>query len=242
MVIAVVVFELVVCLVAWAAIGVGNADDSGQSNFPLEVWLACAIIQLTIYYLPPGRQDRHRLWLFVTLILLASVIPGRLEPLSSFFHQALFIAGVVALPQLWWEWFAKTPEDRAAGLGLTGAIWLPLGLAAWSLANIGIVKFEAWRAAHGEPYCILVSDGGLVTSGYHQAPDDWSLSGLRMVSGRGSGGSGHCCQWDFHALLLTRNDQLFNWSYRSQRFEKVSDRARHDIGGLSGLTCRREGN
>ena len=65
MVIAVVVFELVVCLVAWAAIGVGNADDSGQSNFPLEVWLACAIMQLTIYYLPHGRQDRHRLWLLM---------------------------------------------------------------------------------------------------------------------------------------------------------------------------------
>lgn len=47
-----------------------------------------------------------------------------------------------------------------------------------------------------------------------------------MISGRGGGGSGNCCQWDFHALLLTRNDELFNWSYRSQRFESVSERTR----------------
>jgi hypothetical protein len=236
--IAVVVFELIVCLVAWAAIGVGNADDDGQAAFPLEVWLACAIVQLTIYYLPPGRPARYRLWLLVALMLLASAIPGRLEPLSSFFHQALFIAGVAALPLLWWEWFAKTPKDRAAGLAPIGSISPPLGFVAWSLANIGIVKFEAWRGGHGEPYCILVPDGGSDLIGYHQAPDDWSLGGLRMVTGRGSGGSGHCCQWGFHALLLTHNDQLSNWSYRSQRFERVSERARRDIMGLSRLTCR----
>jgi hypothetical protein len=225
MIIAVVVVELIVCLIASVLIGVGNADDSGQAAFPLQVWLACATLQLTIQYLPPGRHARYRLWLFVMLILFASLIPGRIE-LFPHFHQALFIAGVAALPQLWWEWFAKTPESRASGLGLIGLISLPLGFTAWSLANIGIVKFEAWRASHGEPYCILISDGRLYSSGYRQTPNDWSLGGWRMVSGRGAGGSGNCCQWDFHALLLTHNDQLFNWSYRSQRFESVSERTK----------------
>jgi hypothetical protein len=225
MIIAVVVFELMVCLAAAVVIGVGNADDSGQAAFPLEVWLALATLQLTIRYLPAGRHARYWLWLFVTLILFASLTSGTIEPFPHL-HQALFIAGVAALPQLWWERFAKTPEGRAFGFGLIGLISLPLGFAAWSLANIGIVKFEAWRAADGEPYCLFVSDGSLYSGGYHQAPNDWSLSGWEMFSGRGSGGSGNCCQWDFHALLLTHNDQLFNWSYRSQRFESVSERSR----------------
>ena len=225
MVIAVVVFELIVCLIATVVIGVGNADDSGQSAFPLEVWLACAALQLAIRYLPPDRHARYRLWGIVALILFVSVTSGAIAPFPHL-HQALFIAGVAALPQLCWEWLAKTPEHRAEGLGLIGLISLPLGFAAWSMANVWIVKFEAWRASHGEPYCILISDGRIFSSGYHQAPDDWSLSGWRMVSGRGAGGSGNCCQWDFHALLVTRNDELFNWSYRSQRFESLSERTR----------------
>ena len=229
MVIAVVVLELIVCLIAAVAIGVGNADDGGQAAFPLEVWLACAALQLAIRYLPPGRHARYRLWGIVTLILFVSVTSGLIAPFPHL-HQALFIAGVAALPQLWWEWFAETPEHRDSGLALVGLIALPLGFAAWSLANVWIVKFEAWRASRGEPYCILVSDGNLFSGGYHQAPDDWSLGGWRIVSGRGAGGSGNCCQWDFHALLLMRNDELFNWSYRSQRFESVSERTRHAMG------------
>ena len=165
MIIAVVVFELIVCLAASVVIGVGNADDSGQAAFPLEVWLVCAILQLTIRYLPPGRHARYGLWLFVTLILFAGVTSGTFAPFPHF-HQALFIAGVAALPQLWWEWFAKTPEHRASGLGLIGLIALPLGFAAWSFVNIWIVKFEAWRASNGEPHCIFVSDGRLFSGGY----------------------------------------------------------------------------
>ena len=48
MIIAVVVLELIVCLVASVLIGVGNADDSGQAAFPLQVWLVCATLQLTM--------------------------------------------------------------------------------------------------------------------------------------------------------------------------------------------------
>ena len=116
MIIAVVVFELIVCLIVAVMIGVGNADDNGQAAFPLEVWLASALLQLTIRYLPPGRQPRYRLWLMVTLILFAGVMSGAIAAFPHL-HQALFIAGVAALPQLWWEWFAKTPEHRASGLG-----------------------------------------------------------------------------------------------------------------------------
>jgi hypothetical protein len=82
MVIAVVVFELIVCLAASVAIGVGNGDDRGQAAFPLQVWLVCAILQLTIRYLPPGRHARYGLWLLVTLILFAGATSGRIEPFS----------------------------------------------------------------------------------------------------------------------------------------------------------------
>lgn len=235
MIIAVVVLELIACLAATVLIAAGNADDSGQAAFPLLVWLACAILQLTIRYLPPGRRARYHLWLAVVLILVIGMTPGRFEPFPHV-HQALFIAGVAALPQLWWDWYAKTPEDRASWMGPIALVSLPLGFAAWSLANIWIVKFEAWMVADGKPHCILVSDQKLYTSAYRPVPDDWGLSGLRMISGRGAGGSGNCCQWDFHALLLTKDDRLFNWSYRSQRFEQVSDRARRDLW-LTRLTC-----
>jgi len=58
-------------------------------------------------------------------------------------HQALFIAGVAVLPQLWWEWSFKATKGRLLGLGLIGLASLPLGFATWSLANIWIVKANA---------------------------------------------------------------------------------------------------
>lgn len=234
MIIAIVVFELVGCFFLTLLIGVG----SGGSNVaiaPLNVWLVLAVLQLTIHYLPRGRNTRYGLSLLITLTLVAGVMPGKIEALT-YFHQPLFIASVAVLPQLWWEWFSKGTEGRPTS-GLIGLAALPLGVAAWTLANIWVVKTEAWAASSGEPYCLLISNGNLFSSGYHQAPNDWSLSGWHMISGRGGGGSGNCCQWDFHALLLTHDKRLFNWSYKSQRFESVSEQTRRSMA-LSKLSCQ----
>jgi hypothetical protein len=232
--IAVVVFELSVCLFLAFLIVVGNAE---QALFPLDVWLALAILQLTIHYLPRGRYTRYRLLLVIIILLFASVAPGKIGVLT-YFHQPLFIASVAVLPQLWWEWSSKGTEGRALVLGLIGLASLPLGVVAWALANIWIVKVEAWTASYDDPYCIFVSDHKLFVGGdYHQAPDDWSLSGWRMFSGRGAGGSGDCCQWDFHALLLTHDKRLFNWSYKSQRFENISEPLRRSMA-LNNLRCQ----
>jgi hypothetical protein len=237
MVIGIVVLELIVSLVAALLIAVGNAADT-QAAFPILVWLACAILQLAIHYLPRGRYERYGLLLVIALMLLAGAAPGKIEGVP-YFHQSLFIAAVGTLPQLWWERFSNATKGHTLVLGLMGMLAMPLGFAAWSLANVSIVKYDASRVANGELYCIFVSEGRLMTGGYRQAPDDLSLGGWHMLSGRGGGGSGDCCQWDFHALLLTRDDRLFNWSYQSQRFERISERTRRLMASsFSNLKCQ----
>ena len=200
---------------------------------PLDVWLALAILQLTIHYIPRSRNTRYGLSLVIALAFVAGLLPGRIEALT-YFHQSLFIVSLAVLPQLWWEWLSQKTQRRTLPWSI-GIAALPLGIAAWGLSNIWIVKAEAWTASHGDPNCIFLSDGKLFTSGYREAPNDLSLSGWNMISGRGGGGSGNCCQWDFNALLKTRDNRLFNWSYKSQRFESVSEQTARsmDLGSLS---------
>ena len=239
MIVAIVILELIACLCITMLIGVGNRGGD-VALAPLLAWLACAILQLVIHHWPRRPYARYGLLVAVMLVLLAGVgFEGAL--VIPYVHQALFIAGVAVLPQLWWEWSSKATKGRLLGLGLIGLASLPLGFATWCLANIWIVKANAWSAARGETYCILVSDGRYFSSGtYHAVSNDWDLTGWRMFRARGGGGSGDCCQWDFHALLLTQGNQLFNWSYHSQRFERLSNQSRRMMG-LTDLTCRREG-
>ncbi len=235
MIIAIVILELIACFYLAVILLIG---DPGSHIFiaPLEVWLACTTVQLAVHYVPRGPYVRYGLLFTVALILLGSVTFEGIGGIP-YFHQTLFIAGVTALPQIWWEWSSKATGDRAIVLALIGLVSLPLGFTAWSFANIWLVKAKAASVARGESYCILLSDGKLFSGGsYQKAPDDWSLSGFKMFTGRGAGGSGLCCQWDFHALLLTGNNQLFNWSYKSQRFDKLSEESRRLLS-LDHLTC-----
>jgi hypothetical protein len=231
LIIAIVVLELVVCLLATLLIAVGNLSDS--AIIPLQTWLVCGILQLLIAYLPHRRYVEYWLALLVATALVSSF--AIVTHSSSFYPQSLFIASIAVIPQLWWQRFFK---GQKGVLGLVTLAALPLGVLVWSCANIGIVKFQALRVTEGEPYCILVSSGKISTSGYRQLQNDWKLSGTSLFSSRGAGGSGNCCQWDFHALLLTRNKgTLYNWSYKSQRFEKVTDRSRSALY-LNGLNCQ----
>jgi hypothetical protein len=234
-IIAIVILELLACLSLTVLIGVGTGGDD-VATAPLEVWLACAALQLTVHYLPRGPYARYGLLVTILLMLLVGAMLSG-SAVTRYPHQALFIAGIAALPQLWLEWFSRITEARNGLLCLFGLIALPLGYATWGVANIGLVKINAASVAQGVPYCILLSDGYLFAGGrYHNAPNDRSLSGWNMFTGRGAGGSGNCCQWDFHALLLTRDDQLFNWTYRSQRFERVSPQSRRMLR-LNDLAC-----
>lgn len=229
MIIAFVIFELIGCVFLALLIGAGNGGGA-VAIAPLAVWFVCASLQLAIQYLPRSGYVRYYLLLAVGLMLLATVSLEGLE-VFPYGHQALFIAGVGVLPQLLLDRFAKISNAPLIGL-----IALPLGYCVWSFANIGIVKLRAESVTKGEPYCLLVSEGRISSPGYRKAPDDWSLSGWRMFSARGVGGSGDCCQWDFHAVLVTQGNQIFNWSYRTQRFEQVSERSRGMLG-LWKLPC-----
>jgi len=233
-IIVVVVLELIGCYALSVLIGAGNRGGAVMTA-PLAVGVATAALHLAIHYLPRRRHIRYGLVLVVALMLLASVaLRGAIEVLP-YAHQTLFIAAAAVLPQLWWEWFFKGTNVLA--LGLIGLAAIPLGFAVWSIANIGIVKVNAQLVSQGEPYCLLVSDGRIFASSYRKVPDDLGLIGWRMFSPRGAGGSGDCCQWDFHALLLTQGSRLFNWSYRTQSFERLSTQSRQYLG-LENLACR----
>jgi hypothetical protein len=234
---ALIILELVSCLFL---AGVVILTDGDIAVGILAGWLALAALRLTIHFLPRSRMTRYGLILLIVLMLFASVMPGEIEALP-YFHQVLFIACVAALPQLWWEWHAERTGRKLKVLGLIGLFTsLPLGYFAWSIANIGIVKAQAWTVSNGDPYCIVIGAGGPIHGGYFQAIDGWSLSGWRMVSLRSSGGGSGDFHWQFHAILVTQDNRLLNWSYKSQRFESVSESTKKSLAlqNLQKLSCR----
>ncbi len=236
MIVAIVAFELTCALFLATAIGLMNSGD--MMIAPVEVWFACATLQLTIHYRPSGSFVRNALAFVMAAMLIASLAVEDLRA-PPYFNQVLFVAAAATLPQLLLEWSAKATGRRTWALLLACICALPLGLAAWSLANIGIVKVKAQLAAEGEPYCLFVPDGSYLGGehDYDKAPADWKLSGWSMVSPWDCSGSGDCRHLAFHALLLTQSNKLFNWSYRSQRFEKLSDERRRLYPSVH-LTCR----
>ena len=233
-IIVVVVIELIFCLASTLFIAVGSGgSDIGIS--PLNIWLPLAVFQLAIHYSPRVRTAQYGLALLLVLALFVGAMPGRIVGVT-YPHQSLFIAGVAVVPQYWLEQLRRTAESQLR-LGIIGFGAIPLGLAIWCFANIPIVEAEAKIASPRDAYCILASNGRLLRGGYHPALDRWNLAGWNMISGRGGGGSGNCCQWDFHAVLVTNDKRIFNWSYKSQRFEIVSERTRR-LMGLDSLSCR----
>jgi hypothetical protein len=234
LIIGLIIFELVSCLFLAALVSLSDPDIAGGI---LAGWLALAALRLTVHYLPRSRMTRYGFILLIGLMLFSSVMPGEIEALP-YLHQVLFIACVAALPQFWWEWHAERTVRKHTMLGLIGLFTsLPLGYVAWSIANIGLVKAAAWTVSSGDPYCILVGAGGPIHGGYFQAQDGWSLSGWRMASGRSSGGGSGDFHWHFYALLVTQDKRLLNWSYKSQRFESVSESTKKLLA-LEKVSCR----
>src|ERR1051326_6916927 len=144
LIIAIVALELLFCLVATVLIGVGNLSDS--AIVPLQIWFVCAVLQLSIAWVP---ERRHVVWL-VSLVMIGSFALAGYIP---FYPQSLLVAAIAVTPQLWWQRFVKGRKDV---LGIIALAALPIGVLVWSYANIGIVKFQAWRVSGGDPYCILV--------------------------------------------------------------------------------------
>lgn len=215
MIVAIIFFELCVCLFAALGLGLGG----GPPLLPIAVWLLCASTQVAIWHARTSRVAIRLMVILAALSILVGFLPGHF-PAFAYFHQALFITGAAMLPLLLWR-----------GNGAFKAIsffTIPFGFITWSLANILIVDIAAKFASSGGSYAIFVPDGpGLLKpADYRQTKSPFELAGWSMISARGGGGSGNCCTWNFHALLLTQDGRLFNWSYRTQRFERIQEDTR----------------
>ena len=232
------IVELVGCLFLAGILTLSeNGDIAGGI---LAGWLALAVLRLAVHYLPRAGMARHGMILLIALMFSASVLPGKIEALP-YFHQVLFVVCVALLPQLCWEWDAECTGRRHKVLGLIGLFTsLPLSYIAWSIANIGIVKAGAWAVANDDPYCMVVGEGGPIHGGYFQAQDGWSLSGWRMTTGRSNGGGSTDYYWRFRAIAVTQDKRLFNWSFKSQRFESISESTMKSLAlqNLQKLSCR----
>jgi hypothetical protein len=105
-------------------------------------------------------------------------------------------------------------------LGLTATLlggWF-CGVLIWSMLLPSRVIAAAEAAAQDRPYCIDLEKGPARSAG--------DLSGLNMRASNHDGWS-----WNFHALLVIGDTdrRYMNWSYRTGRFEPVSDSAREGL-------------
>jgi hypothetical protein len=105
--------------------------------------------------------------------------------------------------------------------GLTAALlsgWFA-GLLIWSTMLPQRIIAAAETAAGDRPYCIDLEKGPAS-----------SASGLRGPRMRAT--NDHGWTWSFHALLVigeAADRRYMNWSYRSGRFETVSEHAREGL-------------
>jgi hypothetical protein len=238
MIFALMIVELVSCLFLAGILTLSENGDIAVGI--LAGWLALAVLRLAVHYLPRGRMTRYGILFLIVLMLFASVMPGAIEAVP-YVHQVLFVAFVALLPQLLSEWDAESTGTKHRLLRLLGLFTsLPLSYIAWSIANIGIAKAEAWAVAHDDPYCMVVGEGGPIHSGYFRTQDDWSLSGWRMTTGRSNGGGSTDYYWRFRAILVMQDKRLYNWSFKSQRFESISESTKKSLGlqNLQKVSCR----
>jgi hypothetical protein len=136
--------------------------------------------------------------------------------------------------------FRRTTERRHGigvlkflylGLTMSAIAGLYLGVRAWSPTVPPLVISSAEATAGELPYCIFVD--GLAA---RNAND---LTGVRMQA-RYDGN----WAYDFHALLVVTSEKdssYFNWSYRTGRFEPLSENARWRLAALRTLPgCKSE--
>lgn len=158
-------------------------------------------------------------------MLLISTIPGTVNEFP-YAHQVLFVTGATSLIFFLGNALSKEqPEYNWRQVWAGSALLilaLPIAVQIWSAANIAFVSFAARQAAQGEAACLLMGeDAGLFR--YRQSHSLLDQLGLTLYVPYTNGGGSDSFQWTFHALLVTKNRRLFNWSYQSQRFEPLAD-------------------
>lgn len=104
-----------------------------------------------------------------------------------------------------------------------GVIAVPI----WSYLNPAIVRYQAERVAVNNHYCLMVS--ALGDEEYHSVTQRKQLEGLRMQARSLDSG----LVFNFHAVMwVFREDkpEPYNWSYKSQGFEKISKYTETTLG------------
>jgi hypothetical protein len=218
------------------------------TNNPPDLWLSLLLIWLgilfgpAIYLFAENESNRPVINLVVAVLFVMAVVlgftPGRFA-LFPYYHQILLMGAMVsglAIAVYNFPWPGSSIVKHRVLLGIlalgpvvSAAIWL-------TLLSGPIVAFNAAQAANGQPYCIFSYQTRLNGLGeYKQSREIWDLDAYQMTTPFTSAGGSGVFQFGFHALVLTPSE-LFNWSYRSQRFERVTDTSRRNLG-IGRLAC-----
>jgi hypothetical protein len=241
-VIFVVLFGLFQCL------AMAICFAAGAINAP-NPWLSAPLIWLgilfgpAVYLFADNESNRPIINLIVVALFVIAIILGLTSgrfTLFPYYHQILSMGAIVsglAIAAYNFPWSPDSPRIKHRLLLGIVALGPLVGATIWlTLLSGPIVAFHAAQAAKGEPYCTFNYWTSLRGLGeYKQNRGVWDLEAYRMTSPfMSAGGSGYF-QFGFHGLLLTANE-LFNWSYQSQRFETVTDAARRNLH-ISALSC-----
>jgi hypothetical protein len=237
-----VLFSLLQCLaIALCFVaGTNDAPDPFLST-PL-IWLG---IQFgpALYLFADNKSKRPVTNLVVVVLFVIAIVLGLVSgrfTLFPYYHQILSMGAIVSGVAIAVYNFPRPPDLSkikhrillgilALGPAVSATIWL-------TLISGPIVAFHAAQAAKGQSYCTFNYWTKLNGRGeYKQSRGAWDLEAYWMTSPFMSTGGSGIFQLGFHALLLTPNE-LFNWSYQSQRFEAVTDASRRNLG-IRNLSC-----
>jgi hypothetical protein len=236
MVVFAVLFSLFQCLAMaiWLVAAVANDAPDPWLSTPL-IWLGI-LFGPAIYLFADKEFNRPIINLVVAVLFAIAIVlgltPGRFT-LFPYYHQILSMGAIVAGLAIAAYNFPSPPGSSkikhrvllgilTLGPVVSATIWL-------TLLSGPIVAFRAAQAANGRSYCTLNYWTKLNGLGrYKQSKGIWDLEAYWMTSPFTSAGGSGTFQFGFHALLLTPNE-LFNWSYQSQRFETVTDNSQRKL-------------
>jgi hypothetical protein len=241
MVVFAILFGLFQCLAmaTWfVAFGL-NAPDPFLSA-PL-IWLAILFGPAT-YLFARDVANPSIINLVVAIVTVVAIVlgltPGRFT-LFPYYHQILSmgaIVSVLAIASYNSPWSPGSPGKRPVLIGIlaSGPV---IGATIWlTLLSGPIVAFQAAETANRQSYCIFNYSTRLIGLGeYRQSSSVWDFEAYWMTSPFISGGGSDEFQFGFHGLLLTSNE-LFNWSYQSQRFDRVTDTSRRKLH-IRNISC-----
>jgi hypothetical protein len=239
MVVSAVLFSLIQCFAIAVCFALG-ANDAPNPLFstPL-IWIGI-LFGPAIYLFARNDSNGPIInWVVAAVFVIAvglSLTSGRFT-LFPYYHQILSMGAIVsglAIGCYNFPWSAGSLRIRHRVLLGILAIGPVVGATIWlTLLSGPIMALHAAHATNGQSYCTFTGANGL--GRYKQSKEIWDLEAYWMISPFVNAGGSGTFQFGFHGLLLTPNE-LFNWSYQSQRFETVTDTSRRKLG-IGELLC-----